>query len=145
MLFDNTVPLPARGLQPTASLDAFVSLCELTNILDDLSAASSSSIDDHMGQLASMGRGLDAWKATVDNRGLFMNTASPGIQSLHLAYLGARLMVIRATWDSIGSGVTDRLLQIACQEGCLCTCEEIVAFVCSLSEADLAGYWSSRE
>jgi hypothetical protein len=145
MLFDSQIPLPARGSSPSASLDAFVSLCELTNILDDLSLIATSSVDEFLSRISDMGRKLDEWKSDVDTRGLLLNTSAPGVRSLHLIYLGARLMAVRATWDRIGTGPEHHALQHACQEGCLRTCEDIITFVCGLSKSDLDGYWSSRE
>lgn len=140
ILFPHTVPLPAR--QPgKASLDAFVSLCELATIVDKLQLDRRVDI----GTLTDAASSLERWKTSVDVRGTLAmrdgNGDPPaGIRSLHLLYLGSNLIIVREAWNLAG---TDPAIQASCQQTCLKACTDIVDFVISLSLGELAGYWSS--
>jgi hypothetical protein len=104
---------------------------------------SAHSVSDSLELLGIIASELDKWKTIVDEKALFTKTSAPGVQSLHLTFLGARLMVVRSAWDCAGQNSTP-FSQAAHQEACLQTCEEIVDFVCDLSGESLSGYWSSR-
>lgn len=152
----NSVPLPARRPTMSASLDAFISLCELVTILNGLQRVETSvrpcgcraHEEDPLERLAAIGFFFDEWKTGVDARGLFTTCDAgsdgppPGVRSLNLIYLGSVLMVVRETWNH--AGTDDPAVQIACQKACLKACEDIVDFVCGLGHDDLRGYWSSR-
>jgi hypothetical protein len=153
ILYAHTVPLPSRQAG-NISLDAFVSLCELTVILDKLlpgmagtADSSSAGTSADLDNLAEAALSLEKWRERVDGAGTLLvrdhqGDSPPGVKSLHLLYLGANLIIVREAWNraGIGGGV-----QASCQYACLRACVDIAEFVHGLTPADLAGYWSSGE
>ncbi|WVR06755.1 hypothetical protein IAU60_003790 [Kwoniella sp. DSM 27419] len=144
----NTVPLPSFTAQSSPSLLAFVSLCELSVLLDHFDHACGCPSDlDQLEHLAFIAFELEQWKIAATSRGIFQSSdlnvrSAPGVQSLHLIYLGSTLMVFRETLDqSEGRGAE---AADACQRGCLKACEDIIDFVAGLTADDLGGYWSSH-
>lgn len=135
----NCVPQPPRTAGDTASYDAFVSVCELGVILDDLDSPTAS-----LASLVTTSMRLDAWKNAADSRGLFTaESAAPGVRSAQLLYIGSCVMVVRNIFDSLDAGETDSLE--AARHSCLLACEGVVNFVAGLTPGDLYGYWTCRE
>ncbi|BEI88258.1 uncharacterized protein CcaverHIS019_0109760 [Cutaneotrichosporon cavernicola] len=134
----NVVPLPPRSASDTLSYDAFVSACELGQILDDLDSPHVS-----LASLAATSMRLDAWKNAADTRGLFaVEPAPPGVRSTQLLYLGSCIMVVRAIFDALDAGELDAL--DAARHSCLMACEGVVDFVAALTPGDLYGYWTAH-
>lgn len=129
-----TVPLPPRSSHH--SHDAFVVKCELALLLDDLPVETPPD-PSRLARLALIAARLDNWKESLDRRAL-CNT--PGVRSLLLLSLGARLMLVRSIWDAI-----DKPDQEQARRGCLVVCNEVIDFLNALTPEDINGYWSSRK
>lgn len=134
----NVVPLPSRSAGDMLSYDAFVSTCELGNLLDDLDSPHVS-----LTSLAAMSTRLDAWKSAADARGLFViDPPAPGVRSTQLLYLGSCVMVVNALFDALDP--TELGALEAARHSCLMACEGVVDFVAALTPADLYGYWTAH-
>ncbi|KAM0748224.1 hypothetical protein T439DRAFT_76556 [Meredithblackwellia eburnea MCA 4105] len=146
---DREVPLPRRSKTDSPSYNAFVFLCELTIIMDDFSNTLAQQRRKHdqpgmnslLGTLTDLSLRLDQWKARIDQYRLFSD-ASPGIRSLHLAYLFSALVFARAAWDAVSG--EDFSVVATAQRGCLKAAKDLVDFIASLTHRDLEGYWSSH-
>jgi hypothetical protein len=140
----NAVPLPPTPNADAPSKAAFIAKCELALLLDDLSPDASSChchpTSTRISRLTNTGSRLDQWSSAVAHRGLFSSSA-PGVRSLQLLALGARLILVRSMWDAVNETNID---PTAARQACLTVCHEVVDFVEALSPSDLNGYWSSR-
>lgn len=147
---DGTLPLPRRSPGDSPSYDAFVSLCELTLILDDLNrrlraSRGASNNTSTLEVLADIGLRLDKWRSLVDERTLFSflpGDAPPGVRSLQLAYEYLALVVAREAWTAV-SHEGPAVVNIA-QRASLAAATEFVDFVTGLVQSELTGYWASH-
>ncbi|KAK4053140.1 hypothetical protein OIV83_001875 [Microbotryomycetes sp. JL201] len=157
---EDHVSLPRRSPQDSPSYSAFVSLCELTLIMDELNRRLRTSLAQTVAEvefgeghainhalevLGDMSLKLDRWKALCDARMLFQyrpDEAPPGIRSLQLAYLYTALVITRESWDALPrhSGQATMLGQ----QSCLLAATEFVDFIVSLTVKELEGYWASH-
>ncbi|ORY50192.1 hypothetical protein BCR35DRAFT_25082 [Leucosporidium creatinivorum] len=157
---DRDVSLPRRSPHDSPSYDAFVSLCELTLIMDDLNrrlrtAAAQSNPNPEFGDASSnaltlqvlddVSLKLDRWKSLVDSRRLFdfgPGEAPPGVRSLQLVYEYTALVIAREAWDAVApeGGPVAALGQRACLQ----SATTFVDFIANLVLADLEGYWASH-
>ncbi|KAM0792547.1 hypothetical protein ACM66B_005214 [Microbotryomycetes sp. NB124-2] len=157
---EDHVSLPRRSPQDSPSYSAFVSLCELTLIMDELNRRLRTSLAQTVAEvefgeghainhalevLGDMSLKLDRWKALCDARMLFQyraDEAPPGIRSLQLAYLYTALVITRESWDALprNSGQAT----VLGQQSCLLAATEFVDFIVNLTVQELEGYWASH-
>ncbi|KAK4058587.1 hypothetical protein OIO90_000031 [Microbotryomycetes sp. JL221] len=157
---EDHVSLPRRSPQDSPSYSAFVSLCELTLIMDELNRRLRTSLAQTVAEvefgeghcinhalevLGDMSLKLDRWKALCDARRLFNygpNEAPPGIRSLQLAYLYTALVITRESWDALPRNAGQAT--VLGQQSCLLAANEFVDFIVNLTVSELEGYWASH-
>ncbi|KAJ7222409.1 hypothetical protein GGX14DRAFT_540400 [Mycena pura] len=144
-LSDWDVPLP-----PCENTNdfPFVSLCELTVILDRIlkkvhvvrPSQRSTDVRETMSNISKFGMELDTWKHRVDAMGQSLNGYyTPGFRSLQLSYLAVALLLVRCVLDlDLPLAATQSAYESATR-----VTEEVVSFTSSLTPDDLRGYFTT--
>ncbi|KAF7319969.1 hypothetical protein MKEN_00780800 [Mycena kentingensis (nom. inval.)] len=142
---DWDVPLPP--LEHTNDF-AFVSLCELTVILDRIlrevhvvrQTQRPNDTRETLRKISMFGVELDTWKRSLDSMDHSLNGYyPPGFRSLQLSHLAVALLLVRCVLDS---DLPPSAAHTAYDSAIRVT-EEVVAFTSSLTPDDLRGYFTT--
>ncbi|KAJ7607326.1 hypothetical protein FB45DRAFT_948074 [Roridomyces roridus] len=141
---DWDVPLPPVEIPNDFT---FVSLCELTIILDRIlrnlhvvrPSCRQEDIRETMTTISRFGLELDTWKNRLDSMAQSLNYLIPGFRSLQLSYLAVAQLLVRCVLD------LELPLSAArsAYESALRVTEEVVSFTASLTAEDLHGYFTT--